>query len=644
MAWAHDVKRLFWDIETDGLLDTITKIHCIVMRDLDDETLVSQYLPSDFLTALQILENADEAWGHNAIAFDVPALRKVLGWTGPIKVFDSMLASQLAFPDLIKRDYATHVPSGAMQKSMAGSHSIEAWGIRLGEIKVGADIEDFSVLSPDLLARCIADTSIGVDVVRQCSERLPAMAWNIECALAPYLVQQEANGIAFDVEKAQALTAKLRGKQLALREDLAIWGGSWVAESGKPWIPKRDNVKLGYLKGVPVQKMKTVSFNPNSRPQIVKRLKEVYGWEPEVFTDANNPKLDEAVLLPLGAATLQDGTPRYPIVQQMIEHFEVGKHLGFLSDGKTSWLKLAHTPDITGKDISTGLCVISIHHHVNQLGTAYARASHSHPNLSQVPVLKDKTTGQDLPPTQQVFRELFYVPERISDVAWSFCGVDMSGIELRMLAHFAYPYDGGEYATIVLDGDPHAANAEAWGVSRTIAKTGIYAWLYGAGDKKLGRTLHPYLITERDQMAAGRKGRATIAERFIGLGRLVERVRDKASAQGYLTGLDGRTIPIRADYSALNNVLQTGAAVAAKVWINNVNRSLLEWLGPQGWNGKWAAQLWVHDELQIACGTGIAEYVKDVMIQGIEDAGRMLNLSVPLAGAGRIGRTWADTH
>jgi DNA polymerase I-like protein with 3'-5' exonuclease and polymerase domains len=259
-------------------------------------------------------------------------------------------------------------------------------------------------------------------------------------------------------------------------------------------------------------------------------------------------------------------------------------------------------------------------------------------------VLKDKTTGQDLPPTQQVFRELFYVPERISDVAWSFCGVDMSGIELRMLAHFAYPYDGGEYATIVLDGDPHAANAEAWGVSRTIAKTGIYAWLYGAGDKKLGRTLHPYLITERDQMAAGRKGRATIAERFIGLGRLVERVRDKASAQGYLTGLDGRTIPIRADYSALNNVLQTGAAVAAKVWINNVNRSLLEWLGPQGWNGKWAAQLWVHDELQIACGTGIAEYVKDVMIQGIEDAGRMLNLSVPLAGAGRIGRTWADTH
>jgi DNA polymerase-1 len=613
------MKRLYFDIETDNLLDKVTKIHVIVMRDLDDETNVSQYFESQFLEALSILENADEAWAHNGLAFDVPALRKVLGWRGKAKVYDSMLASQLAFPDLITRDYATHVASGAMPKNMAGSHSIEAWGLRLGEIKAGADITDFSTLTPDLLARCIADTAIGVDVVRQCVELLPQQAWGIECALAPYLVQQEANGFAFDIERAQTLVARLRGRQLNLRAELSEWGGSWQAPSGKPWVPKRDNAKLGYTAGVAVQKYKTVDFNPNSRPHIVKKLKEVYGWEPEVFTEKNNPKLDEAVLVPLAAVTLLDGTPRYPIVKQLLECFEVGKQLGFLSDGKAAWLKL-----------SVGV-PSRLHGHINQLGTAYARASHSRPNLGQVPKEKE-------------FRELFYVPEQINGQAWSLVGADMSGIELRMLASFAYRYDGGEYAQIVLEGDPHQANADAWGVSRTIAKTGIYALIYGAGDKKLGRTLYPHLLTERDLYTAGKRARAAIAARFTGLGQLVERVKEKGGSQGFLIGLDGRRLPIRADYSALNNVLQSAAGIASKVWLNLTNATLERELGPQGWTGRWARQMWVHDEDVIASGTEYAPYVRDTMVSMIEQAGRDLHLNVPITGVGKIGRTWADIH
>jgi hypothetical protein len=624
-------QRVYWDIETDGLLDTVTKIHVIVIRDMEDDSQVVQYFESQFSEALRILENADEAWGHNALAFDVPALRKVLGWKGKAKVYDSMLASQLAFPDLIKLDYATHVQSGIMPKGMAGSHSIEAWGLRLGEVKAGADILDFSVLTPELLARCVADTSIGVDVVRQCVGSLPPQAWATECALAPYLVQQEANGFAFDVEKAQSLVARLRGKQLELRQELAEWGGSWQAPSGKPWVPKRDNAKLGYTAGVPVQKYKTVDFNPNSRPHIIKKLKEVYGWEPEVFTEKNNPKLDEAVLLPLSALTLQDGTPRYPIVKKLLECFETGKQLGFLSDGKTSWLKLLHNPGMPSTSITRCLNVTSLHGHITQLGTAYGRASHSHPNLGQVPKEKE-------------FRELFYVPEQINGAPWSLVGCDMSAVEMRMLAHFAYRYDQGEYARIVLDGDPHQANADMWGVSRTTGKTGFYAWIYGAGDKKLGRTLYPYLLTERDLFNAGRRARAAIGDRFMGLAQFTERVRAKGGSQGYLLGLDGRRLPIRADYSALNNVLQSAGAVASKVWLNLTNAALEEDLGPQGWEGHWARQMWVHDEDIIACGTDVAGFVSQTMIYSIVQAGRDLNLNVPLTGVAKIGRTWADIH
>ena len=166
--------------------------------------------------------------------------------------------------------------------------------------------------SAALLARCVQDTALTVDVIRQCQPLLPARAWLLERQLAPYLVQQQANGVHFDMEKAQSLVAKLRQKQHLLHQAAITWGGTWTQESGKPFVPKRTNAKLGYVSGIPVQKYKTVEFNPNSRAHIIKRLKETYGWEPTVFTEANNPKLDEAVLAPLAQATLPDGTPQVP--------------------------------------------------------------------------------------------------------------------------------------------------------------------------------------------------------------------------------------------------------------------------------------------------------------------------------------------
>ena len=193
------------------------------------------------------------------------------------------------------------------------------------------------------------------------------------------------------------------------------------------------------------------------------------------------------------------------------------------------------------------------------MGTSYGRASHSKPNLGQVP-------------SEPEFRELFYVPERIQGQEWRLVGVDMSGIELRMLAHYTTPYDGGELAKVVLDGDIHSTNAQTWAVTRTLAKTGIYALIYGAGDKKLGRSLYPHLLTERDIYNAGRKARNAIMARFAGLSRFTDRVREKASSQGYLTGLDGRRLPVRAEYAALNNILQCAAAVCSKQWIVNVDR------------------------------------------------------------------------
>ena len=131
-------------------------------------------------------------------------------------------------------------------------------------------------------------------------------------------------------------------------------------------------------------------------------------------------------------------------------------------------------------------------------------------------------------------------------------------------------------------------------------------------------------------------------DRFGGLAKLDARAREKAGGQGYLTGLDGRRLPCRADYRALNNMLQSAEGICAKQTIVNYDRSLTQMLGPQGWTGKWAAQLWNHDELQLASGAEHGELVKGTIIESIAMAGEQFNLAVPLTGEGKIGHNWSD--
>ena len=72
-------------------------------------------------------------------------------------------------------------------------------------------------------------------------------------------------------------------------------------------------------------------------------------------------------------------------------------------------------------------------------------------------------------------------------------GADLSGIELRMLAHYLARYDGGRYAKLLLEDDIHQINADKIGISRRQVKTVTYAFLYGAGDEKIGHSYDPQL-------------------------------------------------------------------------------------------------------------------------------------------------------
>ena len=211
-------------------------------------------------------------------------------------------------------------------------------------------------------------------------------------------------------------------------------------------------------------------------------------------------------------------------------------------------------------------------------------------------------------------------------------GADLSGIELRMLAHYLARYDGGRYADILLNGDIHQVNADKIGITRKLVKNVTYAFLYGAGDAKIGLTYDKQLPNAK----AKKKG-AEIRQAYIdaipGLDDLLNAIKG-ASDRGYVKAIDGRKIQLTSPHVALNYLLQGSAGVIAKRWMVIAND-----------NPFCCSQLaFVHDELQYECAPEHAEDLKFKLELSAVEAGEYYNLRIPLAAEGKIGSNWAEVH
>ena len=211
-------------------------------------------------------------------------------------------------------------------------------------------------------------------------------------------------------------------------------------------------------------------------------------------------------------------------------------------------------------------------------------------------------------------------------------GADLSGIELRMLAHYLARYDSGRYADILLNGDIHQVNADKIGISRKQVKTVTYAFLYGAGDQKIGLSFDSQL-----KPSAAKKKGAEIREAYVsaidGLSDLLTAVKS-AGDRGFVRGIDGRKVLVDSPHKALNYLLQGSAAVIAKRWmvIANDNPFCCHQLA------------FIHDELQYECAPEHADDLKFHLELSAVQSGEYYNLRLPLAAEGKIGATWADVH
>ena len=575
--------KLVFDIETNGLLDTISEVHCIVLKDIGTQEVIVV----ENEKAVSLLEKADMIIGHNIIKFDLPVLEKFYSFKPKGKTFDTIVATRLLYPDIRDEDFKRK----NFPRNMLGRHALSAWGVRVGKEK--QDFEsDWKEFTPQMLEYCKNDVEVTHALYNMIQEKgYSESAMTLEHTVAELIAKQQFHGFTFDKVKAEKLYSQLNADCVLLKDELQNLFPPVTKRV--PFLPKVNNATRGYVKGQIFYKKITTTFNPSSRQHIADRLIERYQWKPKEFTPDGKPKLDDSVLslLPYSEAKI------------LCKHFLLEKRLAQLATGKCAWLKM----ELHGK----------IHHNCNTNSTVTARASHSFPNLGQVPSVAV--------PYGKECRELFTVPKGKKLV-----GIDVAGLEVRMLAHFLSRFDEGEYAKIVLDGDIHEATRKMAGLeSRDVAKRFYYCFLYGGGIKKIA------FVTGKSYIDAKR-----IKTRFLNnlpaLNKLLLQVQSVAE-RGYLVGLDKRHIKVRSVHAALNTLLQSSGALVCKQWLVEFDKLTRKYLNAQ-------QVVWVHDEIQIECEEKDANDIGELAVQAITKSGEHFNLRLPLTGGYKVGENWSETH
>jgi len=581
-----------FDIEADGLKPT--KMFCIVA--LDTETgKFYEYGPEELDKGIELLQKATKLIGHNILGYDIPVIKKLTGVNlddGSINIVDTLVLSRLFNP------------------SREGGHGLEGWGYRLRHRKI--EYDNFEYYTPEMMKYCKQDVSLNYKVFRHLTTaELPGFgpaAVKLEHEVYRILNAQREKGFKLNQQHAMELLAELTGKLSQAERQ--------VHKTFKPRETSMELVPM-FTKAGKLSKMAQVyketrkvrlsdeeyekaskdpnkhlirrdsePFNLGSRKQIGEYLLE-FGWKPTKFTPTGQPIVDEKVL---------SQVKNIPEAAIIAEYLMLQKRIAQIN----SWFKELEDDG-------------RIHGFVNTNGAVTGRMTHRSPNMAQVPSTNS--------PYGKECRQCWTVDDN-----YRLVGIDASGLELRMLAH--YMNDEG-FTYELLNGDIHTANQNAAGLeSRPQAKTFIYALLYGAGDAKLGS------VVGGDAKDGGRL-RQSFFDNLPAFKVLKDRVAG-AARRGYLKGLDKRKLFVRSEHAALNTLLQGAGAIVMKKAVVNLQESIKDL------DAHFVAN--VHDEWQIEAHKDVADKVGELGIAAIEQAGRDFNLKCELTGEYNVGNNWADTH
>lgn len=618
--------KLIVDIETNGLKPD--KLWCVVAYDMDaDITYIGSDYSDKYLAVSDVLAVMDKASviaAHNGIGFDFPWLKELTGWEPKpqTKIQDTWIMSML---NSYKREH---------------KHGLGSWGEKLGNAKIDFDSDKFlrgddPEILDEMITYCVQDCKLNADVykhlvgeVKQIIEHKPnyIKALQVEHHFAQLDSQIKMKGWLFDMPKAEEYLAAMQKEM----DD--------ISARVEPKLPEIT------LKIDPEPKMPRITSTGNYHAVTARHLSELL--DRQVFP--GDAKADEPPW------PLDKEYQRLEVVQANLGNLDSVKEylfsIGWEPDD-WNWKRISQyemvktTPKLTatslnklgdiGKDIGTYYSTRNRHSVLKgwidevsggrlrgrmwTIGTPTFRVRHE--VITNIPAV-DSPWGKEM-------RSLL-----IAEDGYRVVGADSSGNQMRGLCHYV---GDAEFTDEVINGDVHQRNADVLGCDRSVAKSFLYAFLFGAGDKKLGSVL-----TGAPNAAVGKDARAKFANSIPGLKALKQKLdmifhKTKARGNAFFPGLDGRRIYVESAHQALNYLLQAAEGVTMKGSMVYADKKLKE----EGIDFYWT--LFYHDEFAAVVREDQADRVLEIFIEALTEGPKQYGVTC-MTGDGTIGSNYSDVH
>lgn len=626
------------DIETDDLDATV--IHCIVTQ---EEGKQADVWLAPFDTFKQYAKGIDKWVGHNALTFDIPVTNRLLNMSIPNEdIIDTLVCGRL------------------LNFSGVPNHQLATYGLTFNMKKI--PFNDFSTLTEDMITYCKRDVEITMRIYLQFKRYLenPVFAMSLWVEHYSALLCQRIgdNGFYFNKKMAQEVLdeVELRMEELELRFQ-QIWPPE-LKETGsikyrvtnegvlyKNVEEAMRNYPKTEVRGSDLILYSYVGFNPGSSKDRVEKLWEC-GWKPTEKTDTHYKFTLKAKRNGMWGKTRL--TPE--LYDQKKEYFlKYGwavseENLMTLPEDApegasalSEWLTLQGRRSALQERIRNVGPDLRIHARFTHIGAWTHRMAHSAPNLANI---SSPFFGEPKNPVEVVkslydakLREMFCVD------GGHLVGTDADGIQLRILAHYLR---SDAYVEAIVSGrsedetDIHNVNRRALGldyITRSHAKTFIYAWLLGAGAAKVARILGCNLATAKEAVQ-------NFIDSTEGLSELKSGQIRSDARRGYFIGLDGRRVIQKDEYYMLAGYLQNGEAVIMKLanilWTEQADKEKIRYKQVNFVHDEWQTQ--VYDSMDAAERMGV------IQRESLVTAGEMVGCYCPLAGSTNIGFNWLETH
>jgi DNA polymerase I len=620
--------EIVFDLEADGLLPDATRAWCICTKTLDGT--VNQFTPDNLQQGIDYLNTADHLIGHNILNYDLPLLDKLYGWrpNPSVKITDTVVKSRLLKPDRL-------LPANA--PGNLAPHGLAAWGYRVGRGK--PDHSDWTQFTPEMLHRCSEDVEINYLTYRWLADEEAKVrvdwsdALQTEQQIASHMTGQEINGVPFDSQYAWKLRRKLVSKIQRIDQEVvpllpevplpksqqSTWPSKQYKKDGTPTVQAIKYYGEDFGKDREYRTdliIRTQPMNLGSEKQVKEYLMSI-GWIPTEWNFKKDPKTGKPMRDMMGnkmrtspKLTLSSlESCKWPenhadmgnkIVERLMLSHRAGMLAGFIRDLR---------PD--GKLTAS----------VNPMGTPTGRMTHR--VVVNVPGNKAKY-GKEL-------RSCF-----VSEPGYTRVGIDLKSCQVYGLAHYL---EDEVYRTVVTEGDQHQYAADLAGLEdRQDGKKLNYSILFGASDEKLASDLG----ISKAKAAYVRK---LYFQGLPKLDALIRKLEAEWKQKGYITGLDGRAVWVRAKHMLLNYLLQSLEAIVMKNFINNIFlyhqiRNGVRW----NYGDTFKLVTTMHDEVQFLVKDEHVEEFCDVARRSIDEVNRKFNLWCPQDIDINIGRTWSECH